>query len=156
MTDEASYTNRMLAGASMKLNGVSAYTKFVSLSGTWNWNRFADDYRAGANGLRNSAPKKRATNKGTMKIGLEAEGDWDMVLAGDPVDAEWKWVIDADTYVKITLPRLFLTKTDPDTPDDNPEYLDLNWTAARDTVLGASIVMEVGSAVKDYTDVSLT
>ena len=158
MTDELSYRNRLLDGASLTLNGSAGYGKFVTLAGTWNWNRYTDDYRAGADGVRNSTPKKRATNKGTMRIGLEAEGDWDLALNGGttPVDAEWKWVFDADTYVKMTLPRIWIARTDPDTADDNPEYLDLSWTAAKDPVAASSFIIEMGSTVKDYTNVSLT
>jgi Phage tail tube protein len=156
MTDELSYENVMLDETAMRLAGTSSYGKLISLSGTLNWNRYKDDYRAAKGGRRNSAPKKRATIKGTLKIGLEAEGDWDMVLAGAVVDCAWKYVIDADTYVKFTLHELTLARTDPAVPDDNPMFLDLEWTASKDATSGESLSLEIGSTVKNYLDVSAT
>jgi len=151
-TDESSYDDKAhLAAADLKLGG-SATAKILTLSGTWNWNRFMDDYRSGQSGTRNSNPKKRGSLGGTARLALEAVADWDLAR-GNPVTTsfEWKYSIDADTYVKFEIPRVTLSRTDPSVADDGPMFLDVNWMASKDSGIGTSFRITVGSAIASYT-----
>lgn len=149
-TDELPYENVMLDAATLEVDG-SPYGKLLTLDGTWNWNRYTDDYRAGAAGARGFTPRKRATCKGKCKLALEAVGDWDLVLDQTLVHSfTWKWVISSTVYLKGTLPEVTLSRNDPNYADDNPLFLDLDWTASKDSVSGTSIEWEVGNQIPDY------
>jgi len=44
-----------------------------------------------------------------------------------------KWYIDANTYFELTLPRVFLERTDPSLDDEGPETLSVNYTSTYST-----------------------
>lgn len=87
-----------------------------------------------------------------MRLKLEEVADWNLVR-GDPVRTalEWKYTIDANTYVKFEIPRVTISRTDPAVEDDGPMFLAVNWMASKDSVTGTSFRITVGTTVADYT-----
>lgn len=132
----------MLASADVKEGG-SAIGTIVSMSCSVDHNLFADDYRVGGGGFRNSLVRRRAKVSGSVRIAFEDLVTMNKALAGTFTSFDLTWTAGTNRTLQVLIPRVRLERTDAAIDNDGPLFLDMNWTASKDVTEQTSIKIVV-------------
>jgi hypothetical protein len=144
------FENMMIAAADVKLGTMgspAAFTGITEWGITVNNNLFKNDYRVGQVGARTSSTRSKARVEVNLKCMFEDMVFYNMLTstANTPVEFSVKYSINANTYLTIRLPRLFLEWNDPGIDSGDPVTIDAKGVAAYDSSTASSIVVTVGN-----------
>lgn len=100
-----------------------------------------NDYRVGAGGTRGSLVPTTYKLTGTLTLVLDSAAVLSLVSAGTPTSLEFTWETDANDYIKVLVPRVFISKSGPTLKGPGPVQFDCNWTAAYDTSTASMLMI---------------
>lgn len=146
------FENMMIAAADMKfgtMGSPAAFTGATEWGLTINNNLFKNDYRVGGSGTRASSTRAKSRVELTMKCMFEDEAScYALLTDANNTPREWsvKYTIDANTYLTIRLPRVFLEWNDPEIQSGEPVTLDVKGVAAYDSSAQTQLVITVSNA----------
>ncbi len=121
-----------LASAEVKIGGSAVgYISKGSISIDANLN--GNDYRVGASGARGSLVPGKHKVSGSLDLALDSAAVLTLITAGGATSLSFKWAAEANNYITVFIPRVFLQKTGPALSSDGAVMVTVQFEASYDS-----------------------
>ena len=104
-----------------------------------------NDYRANGSNQRHSVSRSKVRVGGTLNAMFDSLTLYNIVTAGVPVPITVKYTLNANTWLRVTIPAALFALSDPTVNDGGPIPFSSEFRAGLDTVSGTSLMFEVSN-----------